>query len=154
MVIRTGRYGKFKCCSAYPECKNIVSNDELTEETCEKCGAKMLLKNGRFGKYYACSAYPECQNNRPLGEKPSEEKCEVCGANLVVRSGKFGDYLRCKACKSNKPLAKPTGKCPECGKDVYLRKGKFGRNFLACSGYPECKYTSSKVDTEKKKDES
>lgn len=30
-------------------------------------------------------------------------------------------------------------KCPECGKDLVVRKSKYG-SFIACSGYPECKY--------------
>ena len=30
-------------------------------------------------------------------------------------------------------------KCPLCGKDLVYRYGKFGK-FVACSGYPECKY--------------
>ncbi|MDR7928638.1 type I DNA topoisomerase [Acidithiobacillus thiooxidans] len=30
--------------------------------------------------------------------------------------------------------------CPECGKPLFLRLGRHGR-FVACSGYPECKYT-------------
>ena len=29
--------------------------------------------------------------------------------------------------------------CPECGKPLVFRYGKFGK-FVACSGYPECKY--------------
>ncbi len=29
--------------------------------------------------------------------------------------------------------------CPECGKDLVYRYGKYGK-FIACSGYPECKY--------------
>lgn len=29
--------------------------------------------------------------------------------------------------------------CPECGKDLVYRYGKYGK-FVACSGYPECKY--------------
>ncbi len=31
-------------------------------------------------------------------------------------------------------------KCPQCGKQLIVRVGKFGK-FLACSGFPECKYT-------------
>lgn len=38
--------------------------------------------------------------------------------------------------------------CPECGKQLVVKLGKFGR-FLACSGYPECKYIRS-LDKEKK----
>ncbi len=33
-------------------------------------------------------------------------------------------------------------KCPECGKPMVVKSGRFGR-FLACSGYPACKYTKS-----------
>lgn len=32
--------------------------------------------------------------------------------------------------------------CPECGKPLVVRTGRFGK-FLACSGFPECKYTQS-----------
>jgi len=32
--------------------------------------------------------------------------------------------------------------CPLCNKPVVIKVGRFGK-FLACSGYPECKYTSS-----------
>lgn len=31
-------------------------------------------------------------------------------------------------------------KCPECGKPLIIRQGRFG-DFIACSSYPECKYT-------------
>jgi DNA topoisomerase-1 len=32
--------------------------------------------------------------------------------------------------------------CPECGKTLIVKHGRYGK-FLACSGYPECKYTKS-----------
>lgn len=31
-------------------------------------------------------------------------------------------------------------KCPQCGKELIVRVGRFGK-FLACSGFPDCKYT-------------
>jgi len=31
-------------------------------------------------------------------------------------------------------------KCPECGKQLAIKKGRFG-TFLACSGWPDCKFT-------------
>jgi len=31
-------------------------------------------------------------------------------------------------------------KCPECGKPLMIRLGRYGK-FMACSGYPECKYS-------------
>ncbi len=32
--------------------------------------------------------------------------------------------------------------CPRCGKPLVIRTGRFGK-FVACSGYPDCKYTQS-----------
>ncbi len=44
----------------------------------------------------------------------------------------------------------PTGeKCPDCEKELRLRTGRYGP-FLACSGYPECKYTRDPKDDEGK----
>ncbi len=38
-------------------------------------------------------------------------------------------------------LAKPMGRnCPKCGEELLLRSGRYG-NFIACSGFPKCKYT-------------
>ncbi len=35
----------------------------------------------------------------------------------------------------------PTGeRCPECGRELVLKFGRYGE-FLACSGYPDCRYT-------------
>ncbi len=39
-------------------------------------------------------------------------------------------------------LEKVDKKCPVCGKDLVVRIGKFGK-FLACSGFPDCKYTEA-----------
>ncbi len=41
-------------------------------------------------------------------------------------------------------------KCPTCGKPVMIRSGRFG-DFLACSGYPECKFTENIQTAEDKK---
>lgn len=44
-------------------------------------------------------------------------------------------------------LAKPLGRnCPKCGEELLLRSGRFGK-FVACSGFPKCKYTEQ-VDEE------
>jgi DNA topoisomerase-1 len=42
-------------------------------------------------------------------------------------------------------------KCPKCGGELVMKFGRFGK-FIACSNYPECKYTE-KTDDEKKVDE-
>ena len=47
-----------------------------------------------------------------------------------------------KNIKSQK-IAIPTGeKCPECGSELVKRKGRYGE-FVACSGFPKCKYTQN-----------
>ena len=40
------------------------------------------------------------------------------------------------------PLELTEETCPECGKPLAVKLGRYGK-FLACSGYPECKYTRS-----------
>ncbi|WP_345993114.1 type I DNA topoisomerase [Sulfurimonas sp. HSL-1716] len=50
-------------------------------------------------------------------------------------------------------LAQPTGKnCPKCGSELLLRSGRYG-NFIACSGFPKCKYTEQIEGEEKKEQE-
>jgi DNA topoisomerase-1 len=47
-----------------------------------------------------------------------------------------------KNIKSQK-VAIPTGeKCPQCGEELLKRKGRYGE-FIACSGFPKCKYTQN-----------
>jgi DNA topoisomerase I len=63
VVIRTGKFGKFKSCSLFPECKftqNIV--DTVEGVTCPLCqkGA-VVAKKSRWGKlFFGCNRYPEC----------------------------------------------------------------------------------------------
>jgi DNA topoisomerase-1 len=37
--------------------------------------------------------------------------------------------------------ANAIGKCPKCGKELVIRKSKIGKQFVACSGYPNCTNT-------------
>ena len=53
----------------------------------------------------------------------------------------------------NVKVGQETGEaCPECGKPVVKKFGRFG-SFLACSAYPECKYTKDLGGREKPADE-
>ncbi len=54
-----------------------------------------------------------------------------------------------KNIKSQK-VAIPTGEnCPDCGKELVQRKGRFGE-FIACSGFPKCKYSKNLGEKVKK----
>ena len=43
-------------------------------------------------------------------------------------------------------------KCPECGSDLVMKFGRFGK-FIACSKYPECKFTEKTAEEKKVDDE-
>ncbi|MDI6754002.1 MAG: type I DNA topoisomerase [Thermodesulfobacteriota bacterium] len=127
MAVKTGRFGKFLACSNYPKCKNTkkilvngegkieVTQDEKSSETCDKCGAPMVIKTGRFGKFLACSTYPKCKNTQKIAPAGGEST-----ANGV--SNHTGDD------------------CEKCGSPLVYRRGRFGQ-FIACSNYPKCRYT-------------
>lgn len=64
VVIRSGRYGKFKSCSRFPDCKyteNLV--ETLGDQLCPLCQkAPIVIRNTRWGKsFYGCADYPQCQ---------------------------------------------------------------------------------------------
>ena len=45
------------------------------------------------------------------------------------------------------PEPEPIGEdCPDCGKPLVKKRGRFGE-FIACSGYPECRYTRAILKT-------
>jgi DNA topoisomerase I len=123
MMIRSGRFGDFMACSAYPKCKNTKplpgsKEAEEVKEVCEKCGKPMVFKRSRFGSFLACSGYPDCKNIKPI-LKPTGIKCPQCGGDIVERKSKRGkifyscsNYPKCKFALWNKPLEE---KCPKCG---------------------------------------
>ena len=95
-------------------------------------------------------------------EKPTDEKCELCGAPLVIKWGKHGSFYACSTydkenpdtCKFTKenPINLPDldsadlqeteqeEYCENCGRVMVLKRGRFGQ-FMACTGYPDCKTT-------------
>jgi DNA topoisomerase-1 len=103
-------------------------------------------------------------------EKPTDEKCELCGAPLVIKWGKHGSFYACSTfdkedpntCKFTKenPINLPDldsadvqettqeEYCENCGRVMVLKRGRFGQ-FMACTGYPDCK-TTRRLDQGKK----
>jgi len=153
MIIKTGRYGKFLACSAFPDCKNIKPLDKnhdgkvdekdkrLGEQVeklkekyegqkCEKCGSDMVIRTGRFGPFLACSGYPKCRNIKSIEENSNTTgiKCPACGkGEIVQKRSRRGIFYACNnypACK-NAYAGKPTGeKCEKCG--ALMIEGKDG----------------------------
>ena len=61
LLIRSGRFGKFLACSAFPKCKFTKAYTEETDQICPKDGGKIVIKKTRKGrKFYGCSNYPKC----------------------------------------------------------------------------------------------
>ena len=125
--------------------KDKKENQEASDVTCEKCGAKMIVKMGRYGKYLACPNYPNCKNIKPysLAEGPeevSDVKCDACGTLMVYRTGPYGRYLKCPSCGANKAIVIDTGiVCPKCHEGhMVQRRSHRGRIFYGCSRYPKC----------------
>ncbi|MFC6647022.1 type I DNA topoisomerase [Granulicella cerasi] len=92
--------------------------DEQEDEACDNCGRTMVLRNGPWGPFMACPGYnedPPCKTIRKLTQK--------------VQS---------------KPPVQLEEPCPKCGKPLLQRDGQYGE-FIACSGYPKCKYVKQEL---------
>ncbi len=123
------------------------------DRKCPQCGGAMVERMGRFGLFVGCKNYPECkfiEKAPPKGEV-TELPCFKCHKPLVRVKSRRGvvyyacsDHQLCRAMFSadanQTPLAEPV--CTECGKPMLLRLSR-GEPFLGCSGYPECKTTTS-----------
>lgn len=146
LVIKLGRFGKFKACSRYPECKHTEPigeekkmQAEATGEKCPECGKPLVLKRGKFGPFLGCSGYPECKHIKKI-EKGTGVKCPACGKGEIIekRSKAGKTFFACNQypdCK-NAYWSKPTGEtCPKCGSLLL-----FGaKNTIRCSN-KECKF--------------
>ena len=99
------------------EIEEIIIEDEVTDEICEKCGKNMVIKHGRFGKFLACPGYPDCKNTKAIVEEVGVE-CPECKGDIIKRKSKKGrvffgcsNYPDCNFMTWNKPVKE---KCPDC----------------------------------------
>ncbi len=116
--------------NAFQLADKVQLADELTEETCPKCGKPLVVKFGRYGKFLACSGYPECKSTKPFQIKLGV-KCPECGSELVQKVSKkkrtfYGcsNYPDCKFATNFKPLSQP---CPKCGGLLTSFRGKWAK---------------------------
>jgi len=104
--------------AAKPDLSAPGADDVPEEEFCDNCGKVMVLKNGPWGPFMSCpdySADPPCKTIRKLTQKVQQ-----------------------------KPPVVLEEMCPKCGKPLLLRDGQYGE-FIACSGYPKCKYVKQEL---------
>jgi DNA topoisomerase-1 len=110
---------------AEEEMKDVVLQDEVSDEICEKCGRNMVIKLSKKGKFLACPGFPECRNTRNI-VKDTGVSCPSCKVGMLVeRRGKkrifFGctEYPTCNYVSWDKPLKTP---CPSCGSILITKK--------------------------------
>jgi DNA topoisomerase-1 len=141
LVIKDGRYGRFKACSGYPECKHresmVKKEAKPLDETCPDCGSGLVQRWGKYGAFIACSNYPKCTYTK-TERKDTGIKCpRDCGGTLIrkkTRKGKIfhgcSQYPKCDFATWDEPISQP---CPECGRVFVLRKNLIkGDPFLYC----------------------
>ena len=95
--------------------RDVKRQEIITDEKCENCGSPMAKKFGRFGEFLACTNYPECKTTRDI-PKAHDEAGEEAHAEAAEEI------------------------CDNCGRPMAMKRGRFGQ-FLACTGYPDCKTT-------------
>ncbi len=91
-----------------------------TDLDCPSCGKKLHIKVGKNGPFLACVGYPECKYSRNYTR---DEKGAIHPVEPAHEAAE-GEI------------------CDKCGRPMLVKQGKYG-DFLACSGYPECKNTRS-----------
>ena len=125
-------YKKFQKDLKYAEkhMENIKRMEKPTDEKCEKCGAPLVIKWGKHGSFYACSTYDKDDPNTCTFTKENPINLPDLDSADVQETGGAEEY------------------CENCGRVMVLKRGRFGQ-FMACTGYPDCK-TTRRLDQGKK----
>ena len=124
-------YKKFQKDLKYAEkhMENIKRMEKPTDEKCERCGAPLVIKWGKHGSFYACSTY----------DKEDPNTCTFTKENPI----NLPDLDSADVQETSQEEY-----CENCGRVMVLKRGRFGQ-FMACTGYPDCK-TTRRLDQGKK----
>src|SRR5271157_2287803 len=101
--------------------ENIKRMEKPTDEKCERCGAPLVIKWGKHGSFYACSTY----------DKEDPNSCTFTKENPI----NLPDLDSADVQETTQEEY-----CENCGRVMVLKRGRFGQ-FMACTGYPDCKTT-------------
>jgi len=109
--------------------ENIKRMEKPTDEKCERCGSPLVIKWGKHGSFYACSSY----------DKEDPNSCTFTKENPI----NLPDLDTADVQETTQEEY-----CENCGRTMVLKRGRFGQ-FMACTGYPDCK-TTRRLDQGKK----
>jgi DNA topoisomerase I len=117
-------YKKFQKDLKYAEkhMENIKRMEKPTAEKCERCGSPLVIKWGKHGSFYACSTYDKDDPNTCTFTKENPINLPDLDSADMQETGAAEEY------------------CENCGRVMVLKRGRFGQ-FMACTGYPDCKTT-------------
>jgi DNA topoisomerase-1 len=124
-------YKKFERELHYAEkhMENVKRMEKPTDEKCERCGSPLVIKWGKHGSFFACSSYDKTDPNSCTFTK--ENPIDLPDLDSAdVQETTQEEY------------------CENCGRPMVLKRGRFGQ-FMACTGYPDCK-TTRRLDQAKK----
>jgi DNA topoisomerase-1 len=109
--------------------ENIKRMEKPTDQLCERCGSPLVIKWGKHGSFFACSTY----------DKDDPNSCTFTKENPIdlpdLDSADIQETTQEEYCEN-------------CGRSMVLKRGRFGQ-FMACTGYPDCK-TTRRLDQGKK----
>ena len=100
MVVKSGRFGRFLACPAYPECSFTKPLVIEMPGRCPACGSRILKRTSKKGNtYYACERGSECpwRGTAADGSEikgfmtwyvPTKDNCPSCGKTLFKPGGK------------------------------------------------------------------
>ncbi len=97
MVVKTGRFGKFIACSAYPQCKTTKPLALGVKCPQPDCGGDLVQKRTKKGRsFFACSHYPKCEY--ALWDRPVPKVCPTCQAPFLIEkiSKQDGRSVQCR----------------------------------------------------------
>ncbi len=97
MVVKTGRFGKFLACSAYPKCKTTKPLAVGVKCPLPGCGGDLVQKRTKKGRpFYSCGRYPQCEF--ALWDRPVNKPCPSCQAPFLVEksSRQAGPSVQCR----------------------------------------------------------
>jgi DNA topoisomerase-1 len=103
--------------AAKQEMKSVKRQGIPTGITCKLCDGKLVIKWGKTGEFLACENYPTCKYTQNFRKDENGTLIPI-EKEEPVDSGE---------------------KCEKCGRPMVFKQGRYGQ-FLACSGYPECKH--------------
>lgn len=95
MVLKSGRFGQFLACSAYPTCK--TTKPIPLGVKCPEDSGELVQKRSKKGRtFYACANYPACKF--ALWDRPVPKPCPQCHAPFLVEkySKQAGSSLVCR----------------------------------------------------------